>query len=187
MKQTLRIKNMVCDRCIKAVRQIMEDHALSVEAVELGQVVVSGEDFSKEKLSQALQEEGFALLEDPESRLIEEVKGLLRELIHQEGLSNFGLKLSEYLAEKTQVEYTRLSHRFSEFTGTTIEKYFIQQKIEKIKEWLEYGEMPLKEIAFRLGFSSEAYLSNQFKKMTGYTPGEYRKKNPGQRRTLDSV
>lgn len=85
-------------------------------------------------------------------------------------------------------DYGYLSNLFSSVEGVTIEHYFINQKIEKAKELLVYDELTLTQIAFRLGYSSVAHLSRQFKKVTGQTPSQFRQtRDLGQRKPLDKV
>jgi AraC-like DNA-binding protein len=84
-------------------------------------------------------------------------------------------------------EYSYLSRLFSEVEGITIEQFFIQQKIEKVKEWLVYDELTLSEIAWKLGYSSVAHLSSQFKKVTGLTPSHFKNIGGRQRKPLDQI
>ncbi|WP_373515418.1 helix-turn-helix domain-containing protein [Persicitalea sp.] len=186
----LAIKNMVCDRCIKVVRDELEALGLTVEEIELGAVQVSGKlsvEKSKE-VKQRLQANGFDLLEDLRLVLVENIKKfIIDEVQHLKGKKPASMNFSNYLSEKCGYEYSYISHLFSSMTGQTIERYVISQKIEKVKEWLSYGELTLSEIAWRLDYSSAAHLGNQFKKETGQTPGEYKKNALLARKTLDRV
>jgi AraC-like DNA-binding protein len=74
---------------------------------------------------------------------------------------------------------------FSSVEGVTIEKYIVRQKIERVKELLFYNELTLSEIAYKLGYSSVAHLSSQFKKETGMTPTDFKKENKPAHRSLD--
>lgn len=109
------------------------------------------------------------MIDDKKSRLIEKIKNSIIELVHYSE-DQLKTKFSEHISKKLYHDYNYLSNLFSEVEGTTIEKYFIAQKIEKVKELLKYDGLSLSEIADRLGYSSVAYLSNQFKKQTGLTP-----------------
>jgi AraC family transcriptional regulator len=186
----LAVKNMVCDRCIKVVRDELEALGLTVGHIELGNVVVR-EELSPEAIGQVkarLEAQGFELLEDARQMLVEYMKKLIiDEVQHLKGRKPTQMNFSDYLSEKCGYEYSYLSHLFSSETGSTIEQYIIAQKIEKVKEWLSYGELSLTEIAWRLGYSSAAHLGNQFKKMTGLTPGQYKKDAGLVRKTLDQV
>ena len=84
--------------------------------------------------------------------------------------------LSHYLSQQLGQDYNTLSNLFSEVEGKTIEHYFITQKIERVKELLIYDELTLSEIAMQLNYSDVAHLSNQFKKRTGFTPTQFKKK-----------
>ena len=186
----LSIKNMVCDRCIKVVRDELEALGLTVEHIELGNVVVR-EELSAERtdrIKERLEAQGFELLEDARLMLVESMKNLIiDEVQHLKARKPTQMNFSEYLSEKCGYEYSYLSHLFSSETGSTIEQYIIAQKIEKVKEWLSYGELSLSEIAWRLDYSSAAHLGNQFKKVTGQTPGHYKKDAALARKTLDQV
>ena len=182
------IKNMVCDRCRMAVEQVFRKHDLTPSSVELGVVELEEQDLVeiRDALAHELQALGFELLDDENSRIVERIKVLIRELIHEKD-NDLTVKLSDYLADKFHRDYNALSHLFSQLEGTTIEKYYVLQKLEKVKELLIYNELTLNEIADRLHYSSPAYLSNQFKKVVGITPGQYKKQRNQNRNALDQV
>ncbi len=181
---------MVCDRCIKVVRDELEALGLAVGQVELGSAEIDGElPAGQEKLvKDRLQANGFELLEDLRLVLVENIKKLvIDEVQHLKGKKLKSSNFSDYLSEKCGYEYSYLSHLFSSVTGQTIERYVISQKIEKVKEWLSYGELTLSEIAWRLDYSSAAHLGNQFKKETGQTPGQFKKSAARGRKALDRI
>lgn len=187
METQLLIKNMVCPRCIEAVEEIFSGEKLEA-TVELGKVTLNQPitDSKKEKLAQLLQNRGFELLEPGKSALISQIKTLIVDLVHHrvEGIHE---NLSSYLAEKLNHEYTGLSKLFSSVEGITIERFYTLQKIEKVKEYLFYDELSLSEIALKMGYSSVAYLSSQFKKETGMTPSELKKNGQAKRQSLDGI
>jgi AraC-like DNA-binding protein len=184
---TLHIKNMVCQRCIQAVSRELEQLGLDAN-VTLGEVALQ-ETPTQETLT-ALRERldalGFELLDDQRSRLIEKVKSFLIEQV-QSGEVPENFSLVEFVSKSLHRDYSAISKLFTEVEGITLEQFFILQKIEKVKEWLVYNELTLSEIAFRLGYSSVAYLSSQFKKVTGMTPTEFKNNHSGHRRALDHV
>ncbi len=184
----LRIKNMVCDRCVMVVRTELERAGCRVLAVRLGEAEVEGglSPGEKARLAERLEALGFELLEDRRARMIEAVKRAVIELVRAEEVMP-DVRLSEYLQERLRVDYRQISTLFSETEGRTVEKYFIAQKIERVKELLVYDELSLGEIAFRLGYSSVAHLSAQFKQVTGMTPSRYKLMGSAGRRTIDSV
>jgi AraC-like DNA-binding protein len=182
------IKNMVCDRCIMAVQQEMDKLGIEVRNIKLGEVTLTKELSSEEKsaLDQALTQLGFELIDDKKSRIIEKIKTVIIDIVHhQDGTSK--QKLSEVLGSALHQDYNSLSNLFSEVEGTTIEKFFIAQKIERVKELLVYDELSLSEIALSLNYSSVAYLSNQFKKVTGLTPSHFKQIGDYRRKPLDKV
>jgi len=143
-------------------------------------------DEQRKKLSNSLQCLGFSLIDNKRARMIEQIKTAIIELVHYND-NNLKVNLSDYLSDKMKHDYNYISNLFSEVEGTTIEKYFIAQKIEKVKELLVYDELTLNEIAYKLNYSSVAHLSAQFKKVTGLTPSHFRQVKINKRKPLDQV
>ena len=185
--QELFIKNMVCDRCSKAVRHELESLGYQVSQIELGRATVEGQALNLEEIAVALQAQGFELLTDRTARVVSRVKTLIIELIQSGAVASLHITLSDYLAQQTGLEYSHLSHVFSQAEHLTVERYWILQRIERAKELLSYGELPIQDIARQLGYSSPAYLSNQFKQLTGLTPAAYRDLNAPDRNSLDWI
>lgn len=185
---TLHIKNMVCPRCVMVVRQTLEELGFEILEVELGQAVVQvDESISLDRVEEKLKEYGFELIRGRNQQLVEQIKTLLIRYIEESEQSEDSPKLSDYLAKELHQNYSSLSSAFSESQDTTIEKYLIHLKIERVKELLSYGEMTLSEIAYRLNYSSVAYLSNQFKKITGMSVTDYKKARDSFRKPLDGI
>lgn len=188
--QNLYIKNMVCDRCILVVNQILNESGISPQLVTLGKIQLA-EQLDKQSLAildKALIKNGFERIDNKKSQLLESIKSTVIEAIHHK--SNFQLQVnwSHYLAEKLGYDYSYLSGLFSTITGITMEQYIIKQKVEKVKEFLFYDELSVKEIAFKLGYSSVAHLSSQFKKVTGLTPTAFKESRESLgRKPLDSI
>ncbi|TCC93817.1 AraC family transcriptional regulator [Pedobacter frigiditerrae] len=185
----LYIKNMVCDRCKMVVKAELEKLGFNPISIQLGEVKIEQENISEEEkngLKLALDRFGFELLTEKKQQLVEQVKTVIIELVHY-SKEILKLNLSDYLSEKLGIEYANLSAAFSEHESQTIEKYFIAQKIEKVKELLAYGEKSLSEIAYDLNYSSVAHLSTQFKKVTGLTPSAYKSNKKLERKTLNEV
>lgn len=184
------IKNMVCQRCIKTVRSLVEEAGADIENIELGVVEIAGELSSsqKTKLSGMLKHEGFELLDDKTSKLVSQIKNLIIREIHlEEGRKQPSMNFSAFLAKEMGYDYSFLSKLFSGVAGMTIEKFIIAQKIERVKEWLTYDEMSISEIAWRLDYSSSQHLSNQFRQVTGMSPNDFRNNHEQHRRHLDHV
>jgi AraC-like DNA-binding protein len=179
---------MVCNRCKMVVKSTIEKLGLHPVQVELGEVEILETDISavKELLTQKLQYLGFDLLDDKKTKSIEKAKNLITDLVQNKD-SNIEVTLSAYLSRELHQEYSSLSNLFSEVEGITIEKYYILQKIEKVKELLVYDELSLSEISYKLNYSSVAYLSNQFKKVTGLTPSHFKKLKERKRNPLDNL
>lgn len=185
---TLIIKNMVCDRCILVVRNELQKLGFGVEQIKLGEVRTKEEVTldKKAEIGRVLTDLGFELIDDKKSMLIERIKNIIIDLVHYRD-NDIKEKLSEILSKELHHDYNYLSGLFSEVEGITIEKYFIAQKIEKVKELIVYDELSLSEIAFRMNYSSVGYLSNQFKKVTGLTPSHFKQIKDDKRKPLDKV
>ena len=184
----LYIKNMVCNRCIMVVKKELEKLGHQPLHITLGEALLNNEmtDSEKETLDQNLKSLGFEIIDDKKSRLIAQIKSSIIEIVHQQN-GDLKSNLSDYLSHKLHHDYTYLSNLFSQVEGTTIEKYLIAQKIEKVKELLVYDELSLSEIATQMNYSSVAYLSNQFKKVTGLTPTYFKNIKENKRRPLDEL
>lgn len=180
---------MVCNRCIKAVEHELEKLQIVPEKVTLGSVELKkGLDEQTIMLfRKALIETGFELIDDKKSLIIEKIKTLLIELIHYQKEKGRHINLADYIAGEIGFDYSYLSNLFSSVEGITIEKYAINQKIERVKELLVYDELSLNEIAFQMGYSSVQHLSTQFKKTTGLTPTHFKKIKDNKRKPLDDV
>lgn len=183
------VKNMVCDRCILIVRQQLENLGFAVNEISLGKVTVVPEPLPAQlqDISAAFQVLGFELIDKDKDQLVEQIKTQVIALVHHTDLTELKQSLMISVAARLNREYTYLSRLFSDAEGMTIEKYIIQQKVEKVKELLEYGELNLNEIADRMGYSSSAHLSTQFKSVTGMSPSKYKVQPAGNRKPLDQV
>lgn len=182
------IKNMVCARCKMAVESLFKDLAITPVIVELGEVHVEKELDKKELalLEEKLQEIGFELLDDKRSKLVMKIKSVLIALV-QEANAYLETPLSVFVSENVGQDYNSLSQLFSQLESTTIEQYYILLKIERVKELLVYDELSLKEIAFKLNYSSVAHLSTQFKKVTGLTPTHFKSLGNNRRELIDKL
>ncbi len=188
---TLYIKNMVCNRCKMAVYQELDRLGLHPEKVSLGEVTLMEDNLSTDILKQfdtALLSLGFERIDDRKARLIEAIKNKVIQMIHYPNGVERKFNWSTVLVDEMHYEYNYLSTLFSAVEGITLEQYIIRQKIEMAKELLFYDELNLSEIANKLGYSSVAHLSGQFKKITGFTPSALKKsRETNQRKTLDNI
>ena len=170
------------------VKSELDKLGIPYSAVELGEVEIT-EKISKDQLdnlSVALKMTGLELMDDNKKILVEKIKTIIIELIHYND-EQIKINLSDYLSEKLNHNYTYLSNLFSEVKGTTIEQFYLANKIEKVKELLVYDELNLTEIAWKLHYSSVSHLSNQFKKMTGLTPSHFKNLKHKKRNALGNM
>ncbi len=180
---------MVCERCIRTVRDELRNIGFDINEVHLG-VVTLNQDPSPEQVDKAevvLKNNGFELIRDKQTIIIEKVKSAIIELVHYSEEGQDHINLSDFLYERLGLSYKYVSGLFSEHENMTIEKYYIYQKIERAKELLEYGELNLSEIAYKLGYSTVQHFSAQFKKVTGISPSHYTRQNDIGRISLDSI
>lgn len=174
------------------VRQEFERIGLHPEKVALGEVTLSEKSLTPDQvraLDAALLSFGFERMDDRKARVVEAIKSKIIDLIHYSGKVDLRVNWSTVLSREVNYEYSYISGLFSSIQGITLEQYIIRQKLEKVKELLFYDELTLSEIADRLGYSSVAHLSSQFKKITGFTPSELKKARQvvKDRKPLDSV
>ncbi len=170
------------------VQSIFEQHGIAPTAVELGEVEIEKMpiNFSFNAISTALQQAGFEVLDDQKSKVIEKIKTLIIQTIQDEN-GHLKTNLSDFLSEQLHQDYSALSSLFSEVENTTIEKFYILQKIEKVKELLTYNELSIQQIANQMNYSSAAHLSNQFKKITGFSPSFYKQLKDKKRKQIDRL
>ncbi|MFQ6609274.1 MAG: helix-turn-helix domain-containing protein [Fidelibacterota bacterium] len=189
MGKNIYIKNMVCDRCIRVVKEEFENLGLVVDNIKLGQVTIANPESIKDiqTIEKMLLKNGFEILKDSKAQTIENIKTEIIKLIQSDEMEELNINVSDYISEKVGRDYPYLSHLFSSVESITIEKYFILQRIERVKELLVYNELSLTEIAYKLGYSNVQYLSNQFKKITGLSPSHFKQLKRNQRKTLDNV
>lgn len=180
---------MVCDRCIAAVRRQLDQLGLAYNNVQLGNVELVNEPSSPElsKLREVLKSSGFELLDDERKTLVEQIKNHIISLIHGYETEELNIKLSVLLQKRLNKDYQYLSMLFSGVEGITIEKYAILQRVEKAKELIMYGELTISEIADELRYSSVQHLSQQFKKITGLTPTDFKQLKDNSRKPLDKI
>ncbi len=189
MTETIYIKNMVCPRCVKVVKEELENLEYSVKKIKLGEATIeSSGKIDIELIKEALNKNGFQLLDNDQFKLIEKIKIIIIEYIHYQSDNNETQeKLSDYITKKMGYSYQYLSNIFSSLENQTIENYIISQRIEKAKELLVYNQLNLSEISYRLGYSSVQHLSSQFKKVTGFTPTKFKKLKNKPRIPLDKI
>lgn len=179
---------MVSARCKMEVKEQLKKLGLHYIVVDLGEIEIM-ENLTmsqRELLKKALLDSGLELMDDKKAMLIEKIKNVIIEMVHH---SDEVLKInfSNYLHEKLNHDYTYLSNLFSEVQGTTIEQYIISHKIERIKELIIYGELNVTEIAWKMGYSSVAHLSSQFKKVTGLSPSHFKQMKNKKRSPIEEI
>jgi AraC family transcriptional regulator len=180
---------MVCQCCIRVIREDLEHSGIVVNEINLGRATITyNEDrISHEDIRKVLQGSGKELIETRDHRLVEEIKLGVIELIHHMNNVDSIAQKSEYLVGKTGLSYPYLSRIFSSNQNITLEKFIILNKIERIKELIDQEEFTLSEIAYMMDYSSVQYLSNQFKQLTGMTVSEYRESDRSSKKAIDNL
>jgi AraC-like DNA-binding protein len=179
---------MVSNRCKMAVKEELKKLGLHFIVVDLGEVKII-ENISTEKralLKINLHHSGLELMDDRKAMLIEKIKTIVIEMVHHSD-EIIKINFSDYLSSKMNHDYTYLSNLFSEDQGTTIEHFIISHKIERIKELIIYGEFNITEIAWKMGYSSVAHLSSQFKKVTGFSPSIFKQLKDKRRCPIEDI
>lgn len=179
---------MVSNRCKLAVRDELKKLGLHFILLELGEVDIM-ENLSTEKrdlLKEGLRSSGLELMEDKKAILIEKIKTIIIEMIHHSE-ENIKINFSDYLSSQLHHNYTYLANMFSEVQGTTIEHFIIAHKVERIKELILYDEDTITEIAWKMGYSSVAHLSTQFKKVTGLSPSHFKQLKDKRRIAIEEL
>ena len=184
----LYIKNMVCSRCTMVVKAELDKLKLKYLSVSLGEIELEKElsNSQSTQLNASLKALGFEMMDDKKMQTIEKIKNAIVTLVHHSD-QDIKTNLSTYITSQIHQDYNYLSNLFSEVVGTTIEKYFITHRIERVKELLVYNELSLSEIADKLGYSSVSYLSNQFKKITGLTPSHFKSLKENKRKNIEEL
>lgn len=179
---------MVSNRCKMAVKEELKNLGLHYIVVDLGEVeIMEAISMDKRTLLKAnLLRSGLELMDDKKAMLIEKIKTVIIEMVHHSD-EIIKVNFSDYLSEKMKHDYTYLSNLFSEVQGSTIEHYIISHKIERIKELIIYGEHNITEIAWKMGYSSVAHLSSQFKKVTGLSPSHFKQLKDKRRSPIEGI
>lgn len=172
-----------------AVSELFHRIGIHPVSVHLGQVEIEETELSEQQLNQIdneLLKLGFERIDDRRSRIIEQIKQVVIETMRSD-LSKMTIKWSDLISDRLHYDYTYLSSLFSSVEGITLEQYIIRQKVERIKELIVYDELSLSEIAWQLGYSSTAHLSNQFKKVTGLPPSHFKRLGAERRTPIDKI
>lgn len=182
------IKNMVCNRCILVIEQQLQNQQLPYNCVSMGVIEIQNL-WTKNQLQEftkTIYTLGFEIIDEKKAQIVEQIKNRIIQSIHY-SQKQFKTNLSNQLQQELGIDYKYVSQWFFESEQITIEKYYIAQRIEKVKELLSYNELTLHEIAQQLNYSSSAYLSNQFKKLTGFSPSQYKKLGKFHRKFIDHI
>jgi AraC-like DNA-binding protein len=180
--RTIHVKNMTCNCCIHLLRKELSIDGIEIHDLKLGTIIISHnpKKITWKKIESILESYGFEIIRDKEKALVEQIKLAVIELVHN-STYNAMVRNSDYLVERFGMSYPYISSLFSKHENTTLEKFIIAHKIEKVKELIQYGDLTLSEIAYMMGYSSVQYLSTQFKSLTGVSVTDY-KANPFQER-----
>ncbi|HKK45819.1 MAG TPA: AraC family transcriptional regulator [Balneolaceae bacterium] len=188
MEQKLfHIKNMVCEHCGEVLESKLTEAGFPVKKIELGKLELQ-QPIDEEKfktLSKVVRQNGFEIISDNNSQLVEQIKHLIIDIIHRRKKPDGNL--SDFIKERIHKDYQHVSRLFSSVEGKSIERFFILQKIERAKELIVYGEQNLTEIAYELGYSSQQHFSRQFKKETGLTPSHFKEVKENKRISIDNI
>jgi AraC family transcriptional regulator len=188
IKKTIQVRNMISTCCITLLRKELSADGIRIHDLKLGKLALSydPDKITWEAIVNILEENGFGIIEDKEKIMVEQIRLAVIDLVHH-STYNAMVRNSDYLVERFNMSYPYLSSLFSRHENTTLEKFIILHKIEKVKELIDYGELSLSEIAFMMGYSSVQYLSTQFRNITGISVSEYKTDPSVTRKPLDTI
>jgi len=182
------LRNMVCNCCIYLLKKELSVDGVEIHDIRLGEISLSYQPikYPWKKIEELLHSFGFEIIVDKEKVLVEQIKNAVIELVHH-STYNAMVRNSDYLVERFGMSYPYISSLFSKHENTTLEKFIILHKIEKVKELIEYGELTLSEIAYMMGYSSVQYLSTQFKSVTSISVTDYKSNPFWERKGIDRI
>lgn len=189
-QETFYLKNMLSFSCIKLIELVLcQKESVKLLSIVLGEVHLEYDENSitRDEIITIFKELNFDIIRDPDVEIAEKTKIAAVEIIHKSFNNNSLIRNSEYISDKLQLPYEKISKVFSMVTGCTLEKYIILLKVEKAKEMIVNNEYNLSEISYMLGYSSVQYLSNQFKKMTGITVSQFKDNPSAYRKTIEEL
>ena len=184
------VKNMVCNRCLKVIKQELQGLGVTVLSVELGRLSVEALGKTNTEIidivTNVLHANDFEIVQNEEEMLVERIKIILIEQLQELPL-HIKVKTSELLASTLHRDYKVLSKLFSANEKTTIEKYFIKLKIEKAKELIQLKQNSFSDIGHLLDYSSVNHLSRQFKDIVGMSMTDYKNTEKWKRNLYDEI
>ena len=182
------LKNMVCNCCIYLLKKELTIDGVELHDIRLGEISLSYNPakYTWKKIEELLNRFGFEIIVEKEKVLVEQIKHAVIDLVHN-STYNAMVRNSDYLVERFGMSYPYISSLFSKYENTTLEKFTIMHKIEKVKELIEYGDLTLSEIAYMMGYSSVQYLSTQFKSVTGVSVTDYKANPFKERKGIDRI
>jgi AraC-like DNA-binding protein len=186
--RTFHVKNMTCSCCVHLLRKEFTMEGIEIIDIKLGTITLAHDPKKVpwKRIEGILEGYGFEIIVDKEKMIVEQIKQAVIDLVHN-STYNAMVRNSDYLVERFGMSYPYISTLFSKHEPNTLEKFTIHQKIEKVKELIEYGDLTLSEIAYMMGYSSVQYLSTQFRSVTGISVTDY-KANPFQlRKGIDQL
>lgn len=189
MTMELLIRNMICSRCLKVVREDLQRLGLVVKEISLGRVVVEQLDESAvdlQDIERELSKDNFYLIYSDDEIISEKIRHEILALMQDLPIV-MNEKLSDYLSKNLNKNYFSLSKSFSKTEGITIEKFYVLMRIEKAKELIGYNELNFSEIAYELGYGNISHLSGQFKQVTGMSMSEYKGLSLKTRNPFDKI
>lgn len=189
IEKQIYIRNMIGSCCVRYLKSVFEKNNIYVLAISPGEALIAYHalEMNERKLAALLDQEGFGLILSREKRIVEHTKRTVIELIHELNNLNSIVQKSDYLVEKLGLSYQQISKLFSKHEPITLERFIILNKIERVKELLLSDDFTLSEIAYMMDYSSVQYLSNQFKKETGYSVSDYKKEELNLKKNLDEL
>ncbi|HOZ75077.1 MAG TPA: AraC family transcriptional regulator [Flavobacterium sp.] len=162
--------------CRVILQEQLERLEIKYQLLDLGEIEISDEVPAETfaELQQSLGRYSINIVNNQKAQLIQKIKDTIVEMVYEKDKMP-NTTISHYLSDKLNFSYGHLANIFSENTYTSIENFIIIQKVERAKKLIIEEELTLTEISYKLNYSSVAYLSSQFKKVTGLTPSMFKR------------
>ena len=175
---------------LKSYKQELQELGVTVLSLELGRLLVEAPKKTSKEILEAvttvLHANDFEIVQKEEEMLVERMKIILIEQLQELPL-HIKVKTSELLASSLHKDYKTLSKLFSANEQTTLEKYFIKLKIEKVKELIQLKQLSFSDIGYLLDYSSVNHLSRQFKEVVGMSMTDYKNTEKWKRNFYDEI
>ena len=168
----INFKNVYSSSTIKLILFFFkEKREISVHFIRLNEIGLYQDAnlIGPSQIKQWLADIDIEIVENADDILVEKIRVAAIEMIFYANNTSSLMRKSDYISQKLELPYDKLSRVYSRQKGQNLEQYLLRLKMEKVKQQLLSSAYSLSEIAYQMDYSSVQYLSNQFKKIVGTT------------------